>query len=321
MSRRDRNQSYSGRETLRYEGQEYRPNQASDRERSERERPQPREWQSYGARNRDERDYAARYLGYEAHNEPHYESRYESRQAPRYETQRFPATFGPSHSHEDEQRVRRFEDQGDYRVANDRERWGQRNEGRYGAGHNLADPYAERYGRAGQSDYNRSARYGQGEWGERSARDYGSEGQRSYGGQEHDRPWGQQLRDVGHEVVRKVKRAFRGPKGYKRSDERIREDVNDRLAQQDEFDPSEIEVSVSNAEVTLTGSVHSRHEKFLAEEISDDVSGVTEVHNQLRVNPQQSTSTGLGGTTNAENQTAGTGWSNQSTGNNRNVHS
>jgi osmotically-inducible protein OsmY len=80
-----------------------------------------------------------------------------------------------------------------------------------------------------------------------------------------------------------VKRAFRGPKNYKRSDERIHEDVSDRLAHQDDVDPSDIEVAVSSGEVTLTGTVQTRREKFLAEEIADDVGGVTEVHNLLRV--------------------------------------
>jgi hypothetical protein len=94
---------------------------------------------------------------------------------------------------------------------------------------------------------------------------------------------GQQLRHAGHQVVNRVKRVFRGPKGYKRTDERILEDVNERLAHQDQLDPSEIEVRVENGEVTLTGSVESRWDKFAAEEIADDVRGVDEVHNQLRV--------------------------------------
>ncbi|MDB4991015.1 MAG: transport-associated protein [Myxococcaceae bacterium] len=102
---------------------------------------------------------------------------------------------------------------------------------------------------------------------------------------------GQQLRHAGHAVVNSVKRAFRGPKGYKRSDERIREDVNDRLAQQDQLDPSEIEVKVEAGEVTLTGSVHSRWDKFAAEEIADAVSGVEEVHNLLRVRRPDTMST------------------------------
>jgi osmotically-inducible protein OsmY len=99
--------------------------------------------------------------------------------------------------------------------------------------------------------------------------------------------FGDQLRHAGQQVLGQVKRVFRGPRGYKRSDDRVREDVNDRLAQQYELDPSDIEVRVENGEVTLTGSVRSRHEKFRAEEIADDVSGVSDVHNQLRVGSPQ----------------------------------
>ena len=78
-------------------------------------------------------------------------------------------------------------------------------------------------------------------------------------------------------------RGFRGPKGYKRSDERIREDVCDRLAHAEEVDPSEIEVSVANAEVTLTGSVPYRGMKYAAEQHVEEVRGVSDVNNQLRV--------------------------------------
>ena len=50
----------------------------------------------------------------------------------------------------------------------------------------------------------------------------------------------------------------RGPKGYTRSDDRIREDVNDRLSDDPFIDASEVEVSVSSCEVTLSGTVDSR---------------------------------------------------------------
>lgn len=74
----------------------------------------------------------------------------------------------------------------------------------------------------------------------------------------------------------------RGPKGYRRSDERIREDVNDRLSD-GYLDASDIEVAVANTEVTLTGSVNSRLDKRRAEDIAESVSGVTNVENRLRV--------------------------------------
>ncbi len=79
--------------------------------------------------------------------------------------------------------------------------------------------------------------------------------------------------------------AGRGPKNYQRSDERIREDVCMRLADHPEIDASEIEVTVDNGEVTLSGSVDQRSTKRLAEDVADSVSGVRDVHNQLRVTP------------------------------------
>jgi osmotically-inducible protein OsmY len=74
----------------------------------------------------------------------------------------------------------------------------------------------------------------------------------------------------------------RGPKGYKRSDERIREDVNERLTQDPEIDASEIEVQVKGGEVMLIGIVEMRYAKRRAEDLIESISGVREVHNQLR---------------------------------------
>ena len=75
----------------------------------------------------------------------------------------------------------------------------------------------------------------------------------------------------------------RGPKGYRRSDERIKEDVNDRLSDDYYIDASDVEVMVTNTEVTLTGTVNSREDKRRAEDIAESVSGVTNVENRLRV--------------------------------------
>jgi len=129
------------------------------------------------------------------------------------------------------------------------------------------------------SDWNRNP--GQGRYESRDWHAGNDRGQRQGGREEES--FGHQLREAGSRIARSVKRVFRGPKGYKRSDDRIREDVSDRMGEQEHLDCSEIEVSVASGEVTLTGTVRHRHEKFLAEEIADDVSGVTEVHNQLRV--------------------------------------
>ena len=75
----------------------------------------------------------------------------------------------------------------------------------------------------------------------------------------------------------------RGPKGYVRSDERIREDVSDRLEQHGEIDASEIEVRVASGEVTLEGTVEDRRTKRLAEDIIETCPGVKQVHNRIRV--------------------------------------
>ena len=81
----------------------------------------------------------------------------------------------------------------------------------------------------------------------------------------------------------------RGPKGYTRSGERIREDVSDRLTEDAHLDPSDIEVSVTGTEVTLDGTVDSRFAKRRAEDHAEDVLGVTHVQNNLRVRPRPGT--------------------------------
>lgn len=77
--------------------------------------------------------------------------------------------------------------------------------------------------------------------------------------------------------------AGKGPKGYVRSDERIREDVCDCLTDDPDLDATSIEVKVKNGEVTLSGTVDSREAKRHAEDLIDRVSGVKDVQNNLRV--------------------------------------
>lgn len=74
-----------------------------------------------------------------------------------------------------------------------------------------------------------------------------------------------------------------GPKGYKRSDQRIQEDVNDCLTESSSLDASGIEITVREGEVTLTGTVNSRGCKREAEDLADRISGVTHMQNNLRV--------------------------------------
>lgn len=88
-----------------------------------------------------------------------------------------------------------------------------------------------------------------------------------------------------------VRRGYRGrgPRDYRRSDDRIREEINDRLTDDDFLDASQIEATVENGEVILAGYVYNRTSKRRAEQIAERVSGVTNVENRLRVIPYGST--------------------------------
>jgi hypothetical protein len=75
----------------------------------------------------------------------------------------------------------------------------------------------------------------------------------------------------------------RAPKGYVRTDERIREEICECLSDDPRIDASEISVEVREGVVTLEGSVQDRGQKHRAEDIADNCSGVKDVHNGLRV--------------------------------------
>lgn len=77
------------------------------------------------------------------------------------------------------------------------------------------------------------------------------------------------------------------PRGYRRSDERVREDICERFTAHGYLDPSDVEVAVRGGEAMLTGTVRTRAEKRLAEDLAEAVPGVTEVHNHLRVQPRE----------------------------------
>ena len=81
----------------------------------------------------------------------------------------------------------------------------------------------------------------------------------------------------------------RGPEGYVRSDERIRDDACDRLTEDWAVDARNITLSVSNGEITLDGTVDSRRAKRRAEDCVENISGVGHVQNNLRVQNAPST--------------------------------
>lgn len=77
----------------------------------------------------------------------------------------------------------------------------------------------------------------------------------------------------------------RGPKGYQRSDERINEDVHHHLTDDHYLDASDIDVAVSQGDVTLSGTVQTREAKHRAERLVEDLPGVKHVQNNIRVQP------------------------------------
>jgi osmotically-inducible protein OsmY len=147
----------------------------------------------------------------------------------------------------------------------------------------------ENYSGGRDYDYDRD-RYG------RSSERYGNERYSNQGYGNEDRGWWDRASDAvasffGDEDAerrrrmdeQRAHRRGKGPKNYRRSDERIKEDVNDRLNDDYYIDASDVEVAVENSEVTLTGSVKSRSDKRRVEDIAESVSGVTNVENRLRV--------------------------------------
>jgi osmotically-inducible protein OsmY len=172
---------------------------------------------------------------------------------------------------------------------------GRYNQGPYGQGMEGQGGYG--YGQ-GNSGYGQGYQ-GQGSWGTQGYQSgYGSQGGfgqrsfqgthgygrgvgRSYGFGDETESWrGYQQQGWSSDPGRF---AGRGPKGYRRSDERIREDVSDRLTDDAWLDASEVEVRTEAGMVTLTGNVKSREDKRRAEDLAMSISGVKDVINQIHV--------------------------------------
>ncbi len=160
------------------------------------------------------------------------------------------------------------------------------------------------------SDYNRS-------YGRRNSDNYGTRSYEPYQNRNDQRSWNNdrygnknQSRDWWDRTTDEVASWFgdddaqrrrevdkrtgphrgKGPKGYKRSDERIKDDVNDRLSDDSFIDASEIDVTCEDCEIVLTGAVDSKEEKRRAEDIAERVSGVKNVENRLKVRSKENTS-------------------------------
>jgi osmotically-inducible protein OsmY len=99
------------------------------------------------------------------------------------------------------------------------------------------------------------------------------------------REWGREAdRDRWRTVADEARHRFagRGPKGYRRSDAAIFDEVCVSLTRHPDVDASEVEVQVENGVVVLRGAVTDRHQKRAAEDAAL-VRGVSDVDNQLRI--------------------------------------
>ena len=205
------------------------------------------------------------------------------------------------------------------REMRDRERRGDYRESGFGFGGTDRDfgggGYGG-YGNYGERGYGERG-YGERGYGERGygARDYGERGyggergyERGYGERDYgQRGFGQPVfrgpsiaerslgdrggyraesRDFGPEYWRDYRDRPMGrpPKGYQRSDERIKEDVCDRLMHS-WVDAENVEIEVRSGEVLLAGSVEDRQAKREIEDIAAHVLGVKDVQNSIRVRP------------------------------------
>lgn len=168
-------------------------------------------------------------------------------------------------------------------------RW--REDQRYGAGNFGGRGYSSGgYGRDYEDESSGGA-YGSAGYGRDL--DYGRRGALGYGG--YGGMGGAETGTSAYNAQQEQHRG-RGPRGYRRSDERIREDVCDCLTDDARIDASNMEITVKEGEVTLSGTVTSRSDKRRAEDLVDEISGVKDVHNALRVasesRPAEQTATG-----------------------------
>ena len=162
-----------------------------------------------------------------------------------------------------------------YRDYDDYDRDIERGRRQYGRGNRDRD--YDDYG--GGRDRSRYDNQGYDDQGYRN-QDYGSQ---RYGSQSQGRSGSQDYSYSYTEVwLIPGEHTGRGPEGYQRSQDSIKEEVNERLTRHGQLNPNNVQVEVDdNGEVTLNGTVSSRRDKRMAEDAIETVSGVRDVHNRL----------------------------------------
>ncbi|MCI3207849.1 MULTISPECIES: BON domain-containing protein [Pandoraea] len=147
------------------------------------------------------------------------------------------------------------------------------------------DAYGRDYGRDYDRDYGsgvsqggaQQQRYGTGEPGQGRWQGRQDAGQRGYGDYGGYGPYGGNSGGPSMDM-----RHRQGPKGYSRTDERIREDVCERLCMAHQLEVQEVSVQVKDGHVELQGHVPQRWMKHVIEDVAEQCFGVQDVENRIR---------------------------------------
>jgi BON domain len=176
------------------------------------------------------------------------------------------------------------------------DRWNQGWQGGRGGGWE-GDRWQGGYPNRGEGEYGMESRYGRGDWNRGDWNqgmmggnwNHNAERRRYDQGDWNQGGWNQGMQG-GRENWRdrsgmgmQGQHSGRGPRSFKRQDDRIEEDINEQLTRHSMIDATEIEVKVQNGEVTLHGHVDSREAKRMAEDVAESVFGVKEVSNQIKI--------------------------------------
>jgi osmotically-inducible protein OsmY len=157
------------------------------------------------------------------------------------------------------------------------ENYGVRGTG-YGGGYGTGGSFGQGGGYSGQGQRG-SQRGAQGTYGpgrSRSESEYSGGGLSSQSG-------GSEWSGYSERGSQQQSHRGRGPKGYQRSDERIKEAICEQLSDDPAIDASDITVTVTSGVVTLSGTVDERRAKYQVEDMIAQCGGVKDVDNKLRV--------------------------------------
>jgi osmotically-inducible protein OsmY len=214
-----------------------------------------------------------------------------------YPVSGYPEEFGYGRSARPEAEHRPREVGSSYRRsgAYGQMRWGEHEDtpDYYGTGSHYGGGYgtAPSTRTSGSGSWGATGYAGQGAWSEdqdwlpederATTGEYASYGRSTYGAQSgYGRDYGSSYGRSAAEMRQDYR--GRGPKGYSRSDERLKEIICERLTDDPRIDASDVTVEVQQGVVKLTGAVPERRTKYQIEDLIERC-GAQDVDNQLRI--------------------------------------